>query len=1378
MMKKNITAIFAALAFGLSAFASTTTIFVNTGSNTNIPEIDADSFYNSGYFATVKGVLDGENGVNKTQVPYATHDTLYYTNLYPGVMLGQPGFLFEDMTESGTNYARSFYNTGTILAVDTQTEPEFYEVNGSTFFFQQGTGVSYPSQILIAATNIFNGPNGSITVGADGLLQMYGKNIANNNSALVAGDLTGNDANDVTSIDQAAWIEFQNNTSTLLGELFTAPPTFFDLWWGITNVTGGTGVLNLQTLSTGVTPAQPVTARGVGVGSVSLPFNGQSVTIGSNVFSLSNEFATCVYSNAVDGTNVYYNIVCVNTNFVNTNISAQVLFARYDDASDYFLEALKVTQNPTISDPNGMEAIVQFSEPCLDVISGQSVSSSIYFLDGGAVFSNSVGYLTNTAWTSGYSRPSYFEVSTAMPAEWAFALPANDPNDAANLANLIAGNGPYATYILNSTSPPGEAYAAASYAVQVGWDPEILDGVFPLTQELFGSAVVDIPDPTAEPARIDIEGSQVDLTDARIRAEGMFTLAATNLAGGALAGRDWGAANASLGATNGSLLISNIFPQSFTRLRGDIFAWSANWYLVQTNATVTNNVAFHLLVVDQSLQGSFNPTVRNLALTGQESIDVEDPITVLNQALFETTNLTINSTVYLTQNASSFFGTNVPVMKELFVNTNGVLEVDNVLDLGLDPTTNQISPANRQIYAISGIGNFGQIEATTLLFQSELFENDGVITSGGSMTIEAETLDMGLALTNQRNTMLVDGNLILSAANIGVTNSTIITGYTNAGSGGSLTLQTTSDGQITDFVPSTPTTGSVLNNFWQVTDGFNLPVKPATGDLFGTEIKTIANSTTAQHIWAGRGDYTNVADGFTNNVVIGHLLLSWQSTNALLHFTGAGISNGMYVDYLELDTNSLYSTSTGYKSGLVIDPNLTIYFADCNFPIEKITNARLVWVTNFWGPNSTTWVTNRTNTSQVCAVNAALADSSFISFFPGTPNADNQPFVLNSPDPPYNWLYTNGECPAVTLTTESTSGFTNQTVASVKGTYNGLFYDTNQPSSANSGFFTFTLSKSGAFSGRLLMGPTNYTFSGSGSNKFNSTNAVQVIAKHGGQSLTVHLQLVDTADGAAGVQGYVSNETWVAQLQGDLKPVWTAKNPSPYAGRYTMVLTNGGTNSAPGGDSYGCLTVSKPGIVSVAGNLADGKAFSQSVPISTNGLWPFYTYVAGGGDCLLGWIAFQNSDSGWIAFQSSDLRPITIGQTNLLWSKASSSKDRYYPAGFTNILNLAGSPYSVPGRNSSGLSLTDPVVILSGGGLVSAVTKPVVYNGKLKYSTNNLTLSINPTVGSFTGRFQDPEDGPSIKMDGVVLQNQDGGGGFGFFLGTNGESGAVLLQSQ
>ncbi len=57
---------------------------------------------------------------------------------------------------------------------------------------------------------------------------------------------------------------------------------------------------------------------------------------------------------------------------------------------------------------------------------------------------------------------------------------------------------------------------------------------------------------------------------------------------------------------------------------------------------------------------------------------------------------------------------------------------------------------------------------------------------------------------------------------------------------GSLTLDATK--LLTDFVPSTATTNtnSVLVNFWKVTGGFSLPVKPAFGDLFGTEIHTVA----------------------------------------------------------------------------------------------------------------------------------------------------------------------------------------------------------------------------------------------------------------------------------------------------------------------------------------------------------------------------------------------------------------------------------------------------------------------------------------------------------------------------------------------------------
>ncbi len=98
---------------------------------------------------------------------------------------------------------------------------------------------------------------------------------------------------------------------------------------------------------------------------------------------------------------------------------------------------------------------------------------------------------------------------------------------------------------------------------------------------------------------------------------------------------------------------------------------------------------------------------------------------------------------------------------------------------------------------------------------------------------------------------------------------------------GSLTLDATK--LLTDFVPSTATTNtnSVLVNFWKVTGGFSPPVKPAFGDLFGTEIHTVAaGNQQSIHVWAVLKNGP-VNAGFTNNTVIGRLVLDRLTNNAV-----------------------------------------------------------------------------------------------------------------------------------------------------------------------------------------------------------------------------------------------------------------------------------------------------------------------------------------------------------------------------------------------------------------------------------------------------------------------------------------------------------------
>jgi hypothetical protein len=646
------------------------------------------------------------------------------------------------------------------------------------------------------------------------------------------------------------------------------------------------------------------------------------------------------------------------------------------------------------------------------------------------------------------------------------------------------------------------------------------------------------------------------------------------------------------------------------------------------------------------------------------------------------------------------------------------------------------------------------------------------------------------------------------------------------------------------MVSGAPSTNQPLVNQWQTTGGFSLLEKPGTGDLFGTEITTIATGfNVADHVWAG-ADFSNSVRGFSNNVVIGHLKMSRQSANARLIFSGAGEHNGMYVDYLELDPASL--SYTDYRDGMTIDPNLTIYFADSNvdpFKLEDAYPGRLVWVPAFAGPNSTA-VVRYENSSNVCLMNAALATSQDISFFPGSPpNFYNQPYVLNNPTnsaltylcpgtetaaflvshivgssnssiamisvngngiispipkelttgksytltatPAEGWLFSGWETTglaenAAAVNTAGLAGsqeringnvlkfspgasvtivanFVPDQFSLLRGTYNGLFYNTTEMSPGSSGFFTLALRSSGAYSGHLSIGPDTYTFSSS----FPSTGASQVEAKLPGKPpLTLNLQVL-TTNGTGAISGNVSQAAWnsSSQLWADLGLIWTGGHHSPWAGTYTAALSwNFDMPSA--GDSYATVLVDDSGELFAVGGLADGTTFNQTVPISKEGRWPFYAYNGTGAakDMILGWVAFGTGG---------------LSSTNVLWSKGAST-GRYYTEGFTSVLKLQGSTYA---ERSPLLGVAAPVVILSGGTLAQDLTNSLELKNNLTYTSSIVNLRIQPAAGSFSGWWLDTNTGKRQTISGVVLQNTNTARGFFLGAGTN-ESGGVLLQSQ
>jgi hypothetical protein len=241
----------------------------------------------------------------------------------------------------------------------------------------------------------------------------------------------------------------------------------------------------------------------------------------------------------------------------------------------------------------------------------------------------------------------------------------------------------------------------------------------------------------------------------------------------------------------------------------------------------------------------------------------------------------------------------------------------------------------------------------------------------------------------------------------------------------------------------------------------------------------------------------------------------------------------------------------------------------------------------------------------------------------------------------------------------------------------------------------------------------------------------------------------------------------MAGLSAD-RVVWSsATNPAPYAGRYTLAVAGGDVSdpSFPAGIGYGAVVVETTGKVIVSGALADGTPVSQTTRISKDGRWPLYVPLYAGKGSVWSWLFFTNAP------------PPTLQGGQLSWSKpALGAATKYYPQGFTNTVEVAGSPYLAPTNAAMRvLALTNGSIRFSGGNLAAPFTNLVVLTaGNLvtNASTNRLTFSLTPASGTFSGSVVVPGTRTTNAFKGALLQDEDAG--YGYFLGTN-TSGPLIL---
>ena len=193
-------------------------------------------------------------------------------------------------------------------------------------------------------------------------------------------------------------------------------------------------------------------------------------------------------------------------------------------------------------------------------------------------------------------------------------------------------------------------------------------------------------------------------------------------------------------------------------------------------------------------------------------------------------------------------------------------------------------------------------------------------------------------------------------------------------------------------------------------NGFNLQLRPPTGDLLGTSFQSVAPnvpSVSIDHTWAAE-DRGASAAGYDNNVALGILGLSSQGPDPFFYFSGTGPQNGLYVDMLDLS-----ALGNNYRNQIAIDPSLVIYFAAARLgftppptngvpqqPEEYLDGqfgGHLRWVRDFAGPNSSVAVVSN---GVSILINRALRNSMIIdSDADGIPNGldfypfDNNPLI-------------------------------------------------------------------------------------------------------------------------------------------------------------------------------------------------------------------------------------------------------------------------------------------------------------------------------------------------------------------------------------------------
>jgi len=805
--------------------------------------------------------------------------------------------------------------------------------------------LSLGSYLLVSATNIDN-VNGTLTAGAGGEIVLNGANVDLSRSMLqITGIVPSGSANGRTTYapDTAIYDEYWQQTNTFPNS--TTPYAF-----------------DSSAIWNGFIASSPI-----------FYLNGLCQT--TNLAAQLSFFPSLA-----DSTNMESALYM--TNIVITNASLQTV--TYILPTKIFRQAVFVAVgDPNISPDDRFDANSGNVSNLFRTVTVKLASTSgdtLYLADTLGSFTNR-GLLLNANVNTGDNPQTTCTDPMYRPAN--YVLSRLDPG---TFGNGVQGLGaPDTNFFYNPAF--SNTVVRAAYAGYGGY-------VDDLVRDPVGSGLTNLP------GRIVINATNLDLTWSTITSAGAeIVIQGNNFIGSTGALVSCRNLSYNLGSDSHNLNVTNLnTTSSVLGFHGNVYAWSGIWtnglitvftnYSLLTNttpSTLTNNVFtnttemdFHVLMVDATELSSTEPvTVQDLILqTNAVNMMVSDSMNVVHTLFFGGQSLTLLGSLRLSgpdlQNWNSSIAPSL-----LYFTNNGTLTIPQGAAFVNAGPTNYLA-----------------------------FVNNGTISIGGGETIDS-------VYYQSSGTETAPAGYFVTTSTGKIENAGITSGQDMDFTANSLKLDnsTLSAGSRFNFSVTDPASGSLYDSGWGASNtltcgkGFNLREKPAAGDLLGTEIISEAfNGASITNIWAGEDRGAATTAGYSNNVALGQLILSPQGSSRfppLFNFSGAGASNALYVDMLDLSQIS----SNNLQASL--NPGIVIYYAAAKLSFtppllngvsqepEEYLNGQfgghLRWVSSFAGPNSSVDVIINGQTVQV---NKALRYSKIIdSNGDGIPNYyDAYPF--------------------------------------------------------------------------------------------------------------------------------------------------------------------------------------------------------------------------------------------------------------------------------------------------------------------------------------------------------------------------------------------------